>query len=109
MKKIFQLSVLIIFTFVLIIPLNRTIADESRDTIIEGIKSDLQLISLSEEVYFLEFNTYSDDIEELGLDSSQWNEYWEISIEVDETGFLVTTTGNSYPVEGESLTRSLGE
>ncbi len=106
MKKIFLLSALAIFTFVLIIPLNRTIADESRDTIIEGIKSDLQLISLSEEAYFLEFNTYSDDIEELGVDSSQWDEYRDIWIEVDENGFVVTATGIAYPVEGESLSTS---
>ncbi|MFV1952127.1 MAG: beta-propeller domain-containing protein, partial [Nitrospinota bacterium] len=83
-------------------------ADMSKEAIIERMKSELQLICLSEEAYFGEFNTYSDDIEEIGVDSRQWNKYWEILIEADENGFVVTATGIAYPVEGEILSISGG-
>ncbi len=97
-------KILIVITMVILLAsINNLFAREvTREEMVGEIQKVLIDIYTVEVAYYDEFNQYTDNLEELGIDpeafSRYWLDYWDIKLYLYDEGFIVEARGVKSPV-----------
>jgi hypothetical protein len=96
-------SLCIIATLILLLAFGGPSSAQTREQLVEQVKSTLTEIHRAQQAYHLEWDRYADSLPAIGVDPMALvhKDYWAFQIVASGAGFVVEARGAKVPVLGE--------